>query len=205
MTETLPPLGTDEYFEEVHARFGDPFGLLERPYEKRKRAITLAMLGVRRYRRCFEPGCSIGVLTEQLAARCDEVVAADSSPSAVTEARRRLGHLSSVRVERRRLPKDWPEGVFDLVVLGEIGYYFSPSELDAVSEKVASALEGGGHLLAVHWRPPIANCSLHGEEVHAVLRERTGLIPLASYREELFVAELFSQGPRGALPTPEGG
>lgn len=201
----LPPIGSAEYFEAVHTRAADPFGLLARPYEIRKRRLVLALLDVRRYRRCFEPGCSIGALTEELADRCDEVLAVDSSPAAVSAAQRRLAHVGSVTLERRRLPAEWPEGTFDLLVLSEIGYYFARDELKAVCERAASALETGGHLLAVHWRPPIENCSLDGEAVHALVRETADLVPLACYREDLFLAELFSKGPGGRLPSPEPG
>ena len=47
---------------------------------------TLGALN-RRYRRAFEPGCSIGALTRHLALICDQVEAMDIAPSAVFIAR----------------------------------------------------------------------------------------------------------------------
>ena len=54
------------YFDSMYAASPDPWGLQSRWYEARKYAISVAMLPQRRYARAFEPGCSIGVLTELL-------------------------------------------------------------------------------------------------------------------------------------------
>ncbi|KPC81578.1 SAM-dependent methyltransferase, partial [Streptomyces sp. NRRL F-6602] len=61
----------------MYADAPDPWRLADRWYEHRKYTLTLASLPRRRYRRAFEPGCSVGVLTRMLAGRCEEVVAAD--------------------------------------------------------------------------------------------------------------------------------
>ena len=56
----------DGYFERMYATSADPWQLQARWYERRKYAITLALLPYPRYRHAFEPGCSISVLTEML-------------------------------------------------------------------------------------------------------------------------------------------
>jgi len=123
---TLPPT----YFADMYAGAEDPWGFRSRWYEQRKRDVTLAALTRPRYRRAFEPGCSIGVLTAALADRCDDVVAADVDERAVTTARDSLAPLGNVRVERLSLPQEWPDGMFDLVVISELAYYLGPAELD---------------------------------------------------------------------------
>lgn len=65
MTTRLP----DAYFDRMYVGTEDPWQLSTRWYEERKYAITLALLPERRYRHAFEPGCSIGTLTAQLARR----------------------------------------------------------------------------------------------------------------------------------------
>ena len=57
------------YFRDCYAASADPWGLAERWYEARKYALSLALLPAERYSAAFEPGCSIGVLSAQLAAR----------------------------------------------------------------------------------------------------------------------------------------
>ena len=82
-------LGPD-YFDRLYDEHRDPWGFQSRWYEKRKRRLTMAALPSERYGSVFEPGCSIGVLTADLTARSDHVLAMDISARALLEARRRL-------------------------------------------------------------------------------------------------------------------
>jgi trans-aconitate methyltransferase len=74
----------------LYRQHPDPWGYTSSWYEQRKYAITVACLPRRRYRRAFEPGCSIGVLTELLAARTDALISADFAATAVEHAKHRL-------------------------------------------------------------------------------------------------------------------
>ena len=58
------------YFEQIYDHDPDPWGFESRWYEHRKYALTMAALPEPHYRSAFEPGCSIGVLTDLLAPRC---------------------------------------------------------------------------------------------------------------------------------------
>src|SRR4029450_4175816 len=86
VTTRLP----DSYFDGKYADAADPWQLEERWYERRKDAITLAVLPYPRYRHAFEPGCSIGGLTEHPPRRCDHVTATDVATAALDAAHRRL-------------------------------------------------------------------------------------------------------------------
>ena len=81
------PLGHDvddrSYFEEMYRDSDDPWEFGTSPYEQRKYAVTVASLPRIRYRSAYEPGCSIGVLTELLATRCDRLLSSDIIPSAL--------------------------------------------------------------------------------------------------------------------------
>jgi protein-L-isoaspartate O-methyltransferase len=78
------PIG---YFEDMYARNPDPWSFETRWYEERKHALTVDALAQRRYRSAFEPGCSTGMLTSLLAARCDHLLAVDAI-EACTAAKR---------------------------------------------------------------------------------------------------------------------
>ncbi|HEX5164584.1 MAG TPA: SAM-dependent methyltransferase, partial [Thermomicrobiales bacterium] len=117
------------YFERVYAENDDPWGFATRPYEARKYAATLATLPRERYRSAFEIGCSIGVLTEQLAARCDRLLAVDVAERALEQARTRCRHLPQVRFARMAVPAEFPEEVFDLILVSEVGYYWDWDDL----------------------------------------------------------------------------
>ena len=192
---TLPPT----YFADMYAGAEDPWGFRSRWYEQRKRDVTLAALTRPRYRRAFEPGCSIGVLTAALADRCDDVVAADVDERAVTTARDSLAPLGNVRVERLSLPQEWPDGMFDLVVISELAYYLGPAELDQLLDCAVGSLAPRGTLLACHWRHPVPDYPATGDEVHYRLLARPELDQAVSHLEEDFRLDLLTLG---STPSP---
>jgi cyclopropane fatty-acyl-phospholipid synthase-like methyltransferase len=179
------------YFDAMYAAAADPWGFEERWYEQRKYAISLAQLPSARYRSAFEPGCSIGVLTRQLAARCDAVLACDVAAAAVDATRTRTRDLARVRVERRDMARQWPPGRFDLIVFSEILYYFGDQDLRQVLASATAALEPEGTLLAVHWRHPVTEYPRSGDDVHRVLAAQPGLARLVRHAEPDFLAEVY--------------
>lgn len=179
------------YFDAMYAASPDPWGFQDRWYEQRKHALSIAMLPQRRYARAFEPGCSIGVLTELLAARCGHLQACDLAGAAVKAAGERARGLPNVQVERKSLPGDWPPGEFDLIVLSEFLYYFGGADLDRVLDLAVKGTRDGGTLLAVHWLHPVAGYPRGGEEVHRRLAARPGIARLAQHRERDFLAEVY--------------
>src|SRR5919199_2360476 len=139
-----------EYFENLYGRSPDPWGFETSSYERSKYERTLEVLAHRRYRRALEVGCSIGVFTAMLAPLCDELLAVDISERAVVAARERLANYPHVRVERRTLPDETPEGPFDLIVASEILYYFSKELVLMTLQRFERVLAPSGMLLAVH-------------------------------------------------------
>jgi predicted TPR repeat methyltransferase len=141
-----------EYFEGLYAESDDPWNFETSEYERIKYGRTLEVLGERQFERALEAGASIGVFTEMLAGRCDELLAVDVSERAVAAARKRLSGRKHVVVERRTLPEEMPDGPFDLIVASEILYYYPREEMVATLRAFEHELARGGVLLAVHWR-----------------------------------------------------
>jgi SAM-dependent methyltransferase len=166
------------WFEELYEREADPWRFATSAYEREKYDRTLAALGppARRFQRALDAGCSIGVFSALLAPRCDELLALDASATAVERARTRLAVLPHVRVMQRTLPEQLPAGPFDLIVCSEILYYWSADLLRELLDALEDELAPGGSLLAVHWRPATRTYPLRGDDVHAILTERTGLV-----------------------------
>lgn len=187
MSERLGP----EYFEELYARNRDPWGFETSEYERGKYGRTLEALGGRRFRRALEAGASIGVFTEMLADRCDELMAVDVSEKAVAVARERLAGREHVRVERRSLPEEMPDGPFDLIVASEVLYYFPREEMLATLREFEGELAPGGILLAVHWRRETKTYPLQGDEVHELLIENTRLANTSTILEPDYRLDLF--------------
>lgn len=158
---------TPDYFDRMYAADADPWGFANRWYEQRKRALTLASLPAKTYDRGIEIGCSIGILTQGLALRCASLVAVDPSQAALQAARERVPR--QVRLVHGAVPGDWPGGTYDLVVLSEVGYYLDAADLERLLELVARDLAPGGTVVACHWRHPVEDYPLSGDEVHAAL------------------------------------
>lgn len=187
------------YFEDMYRDASDPWHLAERWYERRKYDLTLAGLPLPRYRRAFEPACSVGELTVRLAERCDRVVACDRVESAVAAARERTSALPHVDVRHLTVPDQWPSGGFDLIVLSELLYYFDAPTLDRVLDLAAGSLEPGGTLATVHWNHPVPDHRGTGATLARTVAAVPGLTLTADHREADFVLQVYERtGPDGA-------
>ncbi len=190
MTARLP----DAYFDRMYAESADPWQLQDRWYERRKFAITMALLPHPRYRHAFEPGCSVGVLTEQLARRCDRVTAADVAPAALDAAARRLGEAGygdAVTLLRRSIDDDWPATDFDLIVLSEVGYYLEAGALRETLDRELPRLTGPATVVAAHWRHPVADYPMSGDAVNDAIAATPGLHRIGGYRDDDVVIDVF--------------
>lgn len=210
MTTRLP----DTYFERMYAAADDPWQLATRWYEKRKYAITLALLPNHRYRHAFEPGCSIGALTALLALRCAHVTAVDVVGAALRTADTRLraaGLRGQVTLARASLDSAWPPGPFDLVVLSEVAYYLTTEKLTEVLRRECPRLQPGATVIATHWRHAVADYPLTADQAHAVIAASPGLTRLGGYRDRDVVVEVFDTGDgrsvaaREQVPGADGG
>jgi SAM-dependent methyltransferase len=186
-----------DYFEALYGAAEDPYGLRDRWYERRKRAVLMASLPRERFASAYEPGCGAAELTVDLAQRCDAVLASDFSPNAVAVARRRTGHLSNVRVEEQTLPVDWPvaEAPFDLIVLSELGYFLDAAAMQRVAALCAATLAPDGTLVACDWRADFDERTQSTTRVHATLAE-IGLPRLVAHAEHDFLLQVWSRDRR---------
>ncbi len=140
---------SSDYFEDKYLTDIDPWNFRTSDYERQKYAATVAALGKQTYRSALEIGCSIGVLTGMLASRCLEITAIDPSATAIAAARQN-GIANAVFITGS-VPRDFPPGRFDLIVLSEVLYYFVASDLRHLAERCAEALSSDGEILLCHW------------------------------------------------------
>ncbi|MCT9821401.1 PIG-L family deacetylase [Microbacterium sp. W1N] len=178
------------WFDAFYARHDDPWGFETRWYEQRKRAVLLSTLPRERYDRALELGCATGLLTAGLAGRAARVTGVDIAAEALQRARAR-GLPDTVELRQLDTPAQWPAGRFDLVVLSELGYYWSPDDLAAALHRIHASLEPGGELVACHWRPPIEGCTLDGDQVHAAIVASGLFERITTHLEAEFVLEVF--------------
>jgi SAM-dependent methyltransferase len=140
-----------DYFDALYQRSADPWRVETSGYEAGKYDASLAALPRPRYACALDVGCTVGVFTRRLAACCDWVLGLDVSETAVAAARARCADAPNVAIERMQVPREWPAGTFDLVVLSEILYYLPDGDLAALAERIGGSLLPGGTLLLVHW------------------------------------------------------
>jgi predicted O-methyltransferase YrrM len=193
MTERL----ADAYFDDMYAASDDPWELGTRWYEQRKYAITMASLPDLRYRHAFEPGCSIGTLTQSLAQRCDHVTSIDVAEAALRTADARLtaaGCRDRVTLLQSSLDHTWPDGPFDLIVLSEVAYYLDADHLSSVLRRGCARLEKGTTVVAAHWRHAVADYPLDGDAAHEIIADTPELARLCRYRDADVVIEVFQMG-----------
>ncbi|MGS0683573.1 PIG-L family deacetylase [Nakamurella sp. GG22] len=192
------------YFDDFYTGGDDPWGFESRWYERRKRALTVASLPRERFASAFEPGCAIGVLTAELAERCDRLLATDIAAAPLERAKRRLSGMENVVLQQLGVPADWPAGPFDLVVMSEIGYYCDAHDLSVLIRRAVESLTDDGVLVACHWRHPVADYPLTGDEVHDQLRRESGLQILSEHIEEDFRLDVLVRPPAQSVARREG-
>ncbi|SFQ57171.1 class I SAM-dependent DNA methyltransferase [Hymenobacter arizonensis] len=190
---TLPP----EYFDHVYQANRDPWNFETSPYEQAKYAATVAALPHPQYVEAFEVGCSLGVLTAKLAPRCGHLLAVDVSEAALAQARQRCADFPQVDLQLLRVPDEFPSQEFDLIVVSEVGYYWSEGDLARAAQLLIGALRPGGQLLLVHWTPTVHDYPLTGDYVHEHFLAQVGdngpLRHLVGQRQETYRLDLLER------------
>ncbi|MBV8446581.1 MAG: methyltransferase domain-containing protein [Hyphomicrobiales bacterium] len=150
------------YFEDLYAADADPWRFATSVYESAKYRRSIEALPHARYRKGLEVGCSIGVMTRKLAERCDDLVAIDIAAAPLAVARMRCAEMTWVRFARMTVPKEWPNRIFDLIVLSEVVYYLDEADVALLAHRAKSTLASSGNILLVHWTRP-TNYPLTGD------------------------------------------
>ena len=191
------------YFDRVWEQGEDPFGYRTRWYEARKRELLLAMLPQPAFARGWEVGCANGELTRRLAARCGALLGTDLNPRAIAVARRRCAGLARVELRCMEHPREWPDGRFDLVVVGEMGYYLDDGALQAFAHRIEASLAPDAVLVACHWRHGFEGRHSATVDVHGRLAAIPGLACIGHYRDSDFILDCWS-GNAASLAQREG-
>ena len=182
------------YFDRLYREKADPWDFTTSDYERRKYAATLDALGERHFRSAFEVGCSIGILTRQLATRCELLLAIDVAQAAVAEAQNNCAGLSQVTIQRMHIPDEWPARKFDFILLSEVLYFLSLNDIAATAERSLASLESGGVVLLVHWTGDTDYpCSGDAAVEHYLARCGRELMPMAHRREPEYRLDLLAR------------
>jgi 2-polyprenyl-3-methyl-5-hydroxy-6-metoxy-1,4-benzoquinol methylase len=160
------------HFEQLYEANEDPWRFRTSPYEQAKYRTTIEAISNLSFRSALEVGCSIGELTRLLAPQCKALLAIDIIDQPLTVARSTCADLPWVRFARMQVPQQWPDGTFDLIVLSEVLYFLSPTDVAAVAARASNSLAADGVVLLVNWRGRSTDpCT--GEEAAGLFIERT--------------------------------
>jgi cyclopropane fatty-acyl-phospholipid synthase-like methyltransferase len=163
------------FFEAKYQRAADPWNFERSTYERSRYRSILQALGGTRWRSALEPGCSVGVLTEGLAPFCDRLLALDFSATAVNAAQARCRRFPHIEVRCLDLDKIDSFADFDLIVLSEIGYYFTEQEWANLIERISAEMQPKSTLLAAHWTGYSEDHQMSGNRVHEIIRDNKRL------------------------------
>lgn len=181
------------YFEDLYRQNPDPWDFETSDYEAQKYQTTIEALPNPRYSNALEVGGSIGVLTALLAQRCDSLLSLDVSQIAQQKAIARCQDLPQVRFKIAQVPQDYPDEMFDLTLLSEVGYYLSWDDLKTTQQLIIEHLQVGGHLLLVHWTLFAKDYPLTGDQVHDSFLQLSELKHLTGLRQERYRLDLFER------------
>lgn len=162
------------YFDALYAQSADPWRFATSPYEAAKYADTVASLPRERYHSAVEIGCSVGVLTAALAPRCDALLGLDIADAALASATKRCRALPHVSFVRSTLPDVPPAGRFDLIMLSEVLYYWTPEALVRMAAAVVEIADDDADIVLVHWLGPTPDYPLDGDEAVTIFERALG-------------------------------
>jgi len=185
MTETN--YAAPGYFEQLYASDSDPWRFATSGYEREKYAATLEALPPGRFTRAFEVGCSIGVLTRQLAARCDALLAVDVSATALRQAEERCKDQPWVEFAEMAVPAEWPDGQFGLILFSEVLYYFGIDGIHEAARRTLDSLTPGGSVVLANWHGPTDGACTGDEAAAMFIADcRPRLAPALQTRAEKY-------------------
>jgi len=198
-----------EFFEATYRQNPDPWNSAA-VAESPDCPDDIAALPPQRFASAFEIGCSIGVKTRFLAARCDRLLAADFAEAALVQARQRCADLAHVSFERMQIPRDWPSGTFDLIVMSDVLYYLAPAEIRRTAEACWQSLVPDGLVLLENFRQP-TGCPCSGDEAvkifHGTIADRCAVVTRSVTdlsRVDLLRISVAREGPRTGPGRPAG-
>ena len=160
---------SETYFDALYTDNADPWHYQTRWYEQRKRDICLAVLPQAQYKNAIELGCGNGIFSELLTQRCQNLLSIDGNSNAVQLAKERLAALPQGKVIQGIIPdillslensftsteSFLNQSGFDLIVISEILYYLSATDIDTVITWIKQNLAIDGFVMTgetVHQR-----------------------------------------------------
>lgn len=156
----------------------DPWKTFTSCREAIKRRQIIAAAGHRRWSRGLELGAGNGSNSQALrkcVLRLDICEGTARGAELINEA---VANCPRARVHQLVLPAPFPASGYDLIVIAELLYYLTASDLRGLGHEISRTLVPGGRLILAHHHQKFADARQHGAKVHEALRGALQ-IPLA--------------------------
>ncbi|MCE2574156.1 SAM-dependent methyltransferase [Komagataeibacter sp. FNDCR2] len=153
-------------FERMYQQHPDPWGFRTRAYEQDKYHQTLTLLAGLHFSQALELGCSIGVMTAQLARQCDHVLAVDVAETALMRARHHCAGLAGVSFHHGQLPDAFPplpRHTCDLIMVSELLYFLSRVDIIQLAARCLHVRKPDAPIILVNWTGQ-TDTPCHGDE-----------------------------------------
>ena len=83
------------------------------------------------------------------------------------------------------VPEQWPDGVFDLILLSEVVYYLSREDVGRLARRVRKSWLPQARIILVHWIGP-TDYPLSGDDAVLLFVERMGIDPYVVDRSDRY-------------------
>jgi predicted TPR repeat methyltransferase len=180
-TGTTDPDLSAAGFEARYRGGTDSQALEDGAYELNRYRAIISSLRMAAYGNVYEPGCSIGLMTQQLGSMAKRVIACDFAPSAIEQVKLRCADQTNVEVICADIRTFVPNAPLDLIIFSDIGYYFSENELPRIAAQLACYLVTDGEFMAAHRFAEQPHHVLDANRVHETLAAH---LPLCPFRAE---------------------
>lgn len=163
-------------------------------YDHQKHMQIRTLLAGRHFSNALEIGCDDGALSRLLAQQCVRLLCCDPSQRNVQLTQRQLAGQKHAHVEKRRLPMQWPEGCFDLIVLNDACSQLDANDTRRLIMRARMALAAHGTLIACHRRAIIDGRNQGGDAIHQHLQSGLSSPRILHYCDADLLVEAWHDG-----------
>ena len=85
-----------------------------------------------------------------------------------------------------------------------MGYYLAADRLDELVSRAAASLNDGGIVVACHWRHPVSDYPMRGDDVHGAFYRSARLERIGGYADDDFLLDVFGLPGAVSVAAAEG-
>lgn len=164
-------------FEARYREAADPWDVLNSPDEHLKRDAIIEATRRGDLTHVLELGCGIGGHSVALAKISTWLDCIEATCTGVERTRASLHHNRHTRVHQITLPGPLPRSSYTTVVISEMLYYLSVSDMVRLAADIRHVLVPGGQLVLAHHYAHFDDAQQSGATIHRDFAQACGCFP----------------------------